>query len=148
MTTVHIQCMISATDTSGQQRQAARSLLAPPGVDGIWWQSMPDIDAQVAFWREGSLEDWAVARELVAGGRLRRGLFFAHLALEKLLKALVVRRTNDLSMQGRQDIGLLWRVAARTDSRIEPIPCGMRQWHEGSSPIAEVARREGQIVFV
>ena len=24
----------------------------------------------------------------------------------------------------RQDVDLLWQVAARTDSRIEPIPCG------------------------
>jgi hypothetical protein len=42
---------------------------------------------------------------------------------------------------------LLWRVAARTDSRIEPIPCGERQWVEDrSSAILEIARREGQVV--
>ncbi len=49
--------------------------------------------------------------------------------------------------RNRQDIGLLWRVAARTDSRLEPIPCGERQWREdGSSPIVEIARREGQVI--
>ena len=41
-------------------------------------------------------------------------------------------------------VGLLWRVAARTDSRIEPIPCGTRQWEQDdTSVLLEVARREG-----
>jgi len=41
----------------------------------------------------------------------------------------------------------LWRIAAQTDSRIEPIPVGERQYHEDdSSVIIEVARREGQII--
>ena len=45
----------------------------------------------------------------------------------------------------RDDVNLLWRVAARTDSRIEPIPCGERQWAEDtSSALIEIARREGQ----
>ncbi len=39
---------------------------------------------------------------------------------------------------------LLWRVAARSDSRIEPIPCGVKQWEvDDGTPILEVARREG-----
>jgi hypothetical protein len=39
-------------------------------------------------------------------------------------------------------------VAGRTDSRIEPIPCGERQWQEdGATPIVEIARREGQQVL-
>jgi len=48
-------------------------------------------------------------------------------------------------MRTREDVNLLWRVAARTDSRIEPIPCGERQWQEDdSSAIIEIARREGE----
>jgi hypothetical protein len=48
----------------------------------------------------------------------------------------------------RADVSLLWRVAARTDSRIEPIPCGERQWAEDqSSAILEIARREGQVIL-
>jgi len=44
----------------------------------------------------------------------------------------------------RDAINSLWRVAARTDSRIEPIPCGERQWAEdATTPIIEIARREG-----
>lgn len=44
----------------------------------------------------------------------------------------------------RADVSLLWRVAAHTDSRIEPVPCGARQWDEDqSSVVIEAARREG-----
>lgn len=47
----------------------------------------------------------------------------------------------------RDDINVLWRIAARTDSRIEPIPVGERQYQEDdSSAIIEIARREGQRV--
>jgi len=61
---------------------------------------------------------------------------------------LVVSSKFD-AMRSRRDIDLLWRVAARTDSRIEPIPCGERQWQEdSSSPIVEIARREGQRISV
>ena len=48
----------------------------------------------------------------------------------------------------RADVTLLWRVAAHTDSRIEPIPCGERQWIEDDkSAILEIARREGQVIL-
>lgn len=50
--------------------------------------------------------------------------------------------------RNREDIDLLWRVAARTDSRIEPIAVGLQQYEEDdSSAIVEIARREGQIVY-
>ena len=51
--------------------------------------------------------------------------------------------------RGRADVNLLWRVAARTDSRIEPIPVGQRQFEEDdSSAIIKIARREGQNVLL
>ena len=50
-------------------------------------------------------------------------------------------------MKDRTYINLLWRVAARTDSRIEPIPCGSRQWREDdTNAIIEIARREGEVL--
>ena len=49
--------------------------------------------------------------------------------------------------RSRDDVKLLWRLAARTDNRIEPIACGERQWRQDdSSAILEIARREGQRV--
>jgi uncharacterized protein len=45
----------------------------------------------------------------------------------------------------RKDSRLLWRTAAHTDSRIEPIGCGLHQWSDDtSSAVIEIARREGQ----
>ncbi|MCU0599364.1 MAG: nucleotidyltransferase domain-containing protein [Desulfobacterales bacterium] len=44
----------------------------------------------------------------------------------------------------REDINLLWRTAAHTDSRIEPVPVGLKRWEtDDESTIIEVARREG-----
>ncbi len=62
------------------------------------------------------------------------------------LDLLVVSPQFD-GMKDRGSVNLLWRVAARIDSRIEPIPCGSRQWREDdSSAIIEIARREGEIL--
>jgi HEPN domain-containing protein len=58
---------------------------------------MIDIAQQVVYWRDGAREDWVVAQDLIAQGRVRHALFFAHLALEKILKAHVCRQTNDLA---------------------------------------------------
>jgi hypothetical protein len=39
-------------------------------------------------------------------------------------------------------------LAARTDSRIEPVAVGEQQYHQDdSSAIIEIARREGQAVY-
>ncbi|GAB4495470.1 MAG: hypothetical protein OHK0052_03030 [Anaerolineales bacterium] len=47
----------------------------------------------------------------------------------------------------RKDVDLLWYIAAKTDSRIEPIPVGEKQFAEDrSNPILEIARREGQVI--
>ncbi len=58
---------------------------------------MIDIQKQIDYWRNGSQEDWEVGHELVQLGRTRHGLFFAHLALEKMLKAHVCRATANLA---------------------------------------------------
>ncbi|HBB16706.1 MAG: hypothetical protein A3J94_02850 [Syntrophus sp. RIFOXYC2_FULL_54_9] len=58
---------------------------------------MVDITKQIAFWRDSANEDWEVARQLVDNGRTRHGLFFAHLALEKILKATVCKQSQDLA---------------------------------------------------
>ncbi len=51
--------------------------------------------------------------------------------------------------RSRDDINMMWRLAARTDNRIEPIACGERQWFEDdTSTIIEVARREGETVTI
>ncbi len=62
---------------------------------------------------------------------------------------LVVVSPQFDNMTSRQYIDLLWCQAARTDSRIEPIACGEKQWQEDdSSVLLEMARREGERIAV
>lgn len=58
---------------------------------------MIDIHKQIEYWRSGALEDWNVATDLVNQEKIRHGLFFAHLTLEKILKAHVCRVNNDIA---------------------------------------------------
>ena len=44
---------------------------------------------------------------------------------------------------------LLWALTAQVDSRLEPIPCGERQWWTDQiSPLIEMARQEGLVIEV
>lgn len=54
-----------------------------------------NVDEQIEYWRKGSAKDFAAAESLLEKGHLRHGLFFAHLALEKMLKSHVVRNTRE-----------------------------------------------------
>ena len=58
---------------------------------------MIDIGKQVAHWRNSAVEDWSVAQDLVSRGKVRHGLFFAHLTLEKTIKAHVCKATGELA---------------------------------------------------
>jgi HEPN domain-containing protein len=55
-----------------------------------------DVQKQVDYWKAGSQEDIEVAEMLCEQGRFRHGLFFAHLAIEKMLKAHVTRQTANV----------------------------------------------------
>jgi len=49
----------------------------------------------------------------------------------------------------RNWVSVLWELRADTDSRIEPIPCGEREWEtDDGRPILEIARREGIAISV
>jgi HEPN domain-containing protein len=58
---------------------------------------MIDVAKHVKQWRFSAEEDLAAARELISNKRPRHGLFFAHLAIEKLLKALVTQNTQEVA---------------------------------------------------
>ena len=61
----------------------------------IWYSHhMFDGKEVESFWRERSREDFDTAQSLVGLGKNTYALFFCHLAIEKLLKALVVRKTQ------------------------------------------------------
>ena len=56
-----------------------------------------DVAKHVAYWRTGAREDMETAQFLLERDKRREVLFFAHLALEKALKALIVKTTHDLA---------------------------------------------------
>jgi HEPN domain-containing protein len=58
---------------------------------------MIDIDKQIEYWRRSAAEDGEMSVDLLSRQKLRYGLFFAHLAIEKALKALVCRAKKDLA---------------------------------------------------
>ena len=55
-----------------------------------------NLAKQIKYWKDGSLEDLEVARDLIAGNHIRHGMFFLHLALEKILKAHVCKTIQDV----------------------------------------------------
>jgi len=62
---------------------------------------------------------------------------------------LLVVSSHFDDMKDRSILNLLWRLAARTDSRIEPLLCGSRQWREDDAGIlVDIARREGEEIAI
>ncbi|MBE3098312.1 MAG: HEPN domain-containing protein [Planctomycetes bacterium] len=78
---------------------------------------MIDISKVVALWQTGAREDWDVAADLVERGRVRHGLFFAHLALEKSLKAHVCRHTGELAPHTHDLVRLAGAAGLPLDNR-------------------------------
>ena len=57
---------------------------------------MLNIKKHIEYWRKGAEEDLLVGKQIIKNGYVRHGLFFIHLALEKLLKALICKQSQDL----------------------------------------------------
>jgi HEPN domain-containing protein len=68
---------------------------------------MINIKKQIDYWKKGAEEDLPVGIKLVEEGSIRHGLFFIHLAFEKILKAHVCRKTGELSPRSHNIIRLL-----------------------------------------
>lgn len=58
---------------------------------------MVNIRKHIAYWEKGSEEDLKAAADMLKKRHIRHALFFAHLSLEKLLKAFVCVHTGDLA---------------------------------------------------
>jgi HEPN domain-containing protein len=96
---------------------------------------MVDISKQISFWRDSAKEDWEVARQLVDNGRIRHGLFFSHLALEKILKALVCKNSQDLAPRFHNLSRLTELAGVVLDSGYMDVLAEMNAFHiEGRYP--------------
>jgi len=58
---------------------------------------MVDIEKQIEYWRIGSYDDLETAKILIEKDRFLHGLFFCHLVIEKIIKAHVVKQSNDIA---------------------------------------------------
>jgi HEPN domain-containing protein len=96
---------------------------------------MIDIGKQVHYWLEGSKEDWEVAQDLLKRDRIRHGLFLGHLALEKILKAHVVKATQELAPRTHNLIRLAELAGLNLSSDQIDIPAEMNAFNvEGRYP--------------
>ena len=96
---------------------------------------MVDIAKQIAFWRDSAKEDWDVARQLVDNGHTRHGLFFAHLAIEKILKAIICKHSQDLAPRLHNLSRLAELAALALDTGKMEIIAEMNAFHiEGRYP--------------
>ena len=75
-----------------------------------------DAQKQIEFWKVSAEEDFAAAESLLEKGHFRHCLFFAHLAVEKMLKAHVTRQTSDIPPR----IHNLVRLAESAELRLSP----------------------------
>lgn len=51
-----------------------------------------DLEKVIKFWRESAMRDWEAANHLYKAHSYAYALFFCHLTVEKILKALVVKQ--------------------------------------------------------
>lgn len=58
---------------------------------------MIDIHRQIEYWQNGALDDFESAKILISNNRILHGLFLCHLVIEKSIKALVVKATNEIA---------------------------------------------------
>ncbi|MHC4772116.1 MAG: HEPN domain-containing protein [Planctomycetota bacterium] len=97
---------------------------------------MVDIHKQISYWRSGAEEDVIVAAELIGNKRYRHGLFFAHLALEKILKAHICKKKNELAPRIHNLVRLSEVAAIELDEDILDHLADMNEFNlEGRYPI-------------
>src|SRR5947209_8593801 len=80
-------------------------------------------------------------RAILFGSQIRGNAHeLSDIDLVVLSPALEPPRSHDV-------VAKLWRLRVQTDSRIEPIPCGEKEWEsDDSRMILEIARREGAVI--
>jgi predicted nucleotidyltransferase len=82
------------------------------------------------------------ARQAVLFGSFARGRADEYSDIDLIVIAPEFDGSREISL-----VKKLWQATIVADNRIEPIPCGEREWEtDGGRPILEIARREGIII--
>ena len=69
-----------------------------------------DVKKLISYWMTLSESDWKAAVHLCASRSYVQSLFFVHLALEKLLKAMIVRASSKHAPYGHDLVYLLGKT--------------------------------------
>ncbi len=72
---------------------------------------MFDVEKQVSYWKEVAADDLRVANKLIAARETLQALFFAHLTMEKILKAHVCRQTQEYAPMTHNLLSLAQRAS-------------------------------------
>ncbi len=68
---------------------------------------MINLQKQIDYWVNGAMEDLETAKILIERKRVLHGLFFCHLVIEKILKAHVVKNSQEVAPRTHNLIHLL-----------------------------------------
>ena len=71
---------------------------------------MIDVQRQIEYWKAGAFDDFESAKVLIDKNRLLHCLFFCHLVIEKIIKAHVVKQTQNLAPRSHNLIYLSERA--------------------------------------
>lgn len=58
---------------------------------------MIGVERQIEYWVSGAIEDLETAKILIERNRYLHGMFFCHLVIEKIIKAHVVKATQEIA---------------------------------------------------
>ena len=56
-----------------------------------------NVEKQLKYWLDGALSNIDTAQLLIENGKFIEGLFFAHLSIQKMLKAHYIRTNKELA---------------------------------------------------
>lgn len=57
---------------------------------------MLSVEKQIEYWKSGAESNMETAEILIKNNKYVEGLFFCHLSIEKMLKALIVKETKEI----------------------------------------------------
>jgi HEPN domain-containing protein len=71
---------------------------------------MINVAKQIDYWSKSAENDIETAEILITSGKYLEGMFFCHLCIEKILKALVVKQTENIPIRSH-DLFYLIEIA-------------------------------------
>lgn len=80
---------------------------------------MINVQKQIDYWINGAVEDLESAEILIERKRMLHGLFFCHLVIEKILKAHVVKISQEVAPRTHNLIHLLVKTHLELSEREE-----------------------------